>query len=44
MTNHNQRWLHRSRLTLAFLSVASHDRCPGLDPVAYLELEAAGVN
>jgi len=44
MTHPNPRWLRRSLLVLAFLSVAAHGRCPGLDPVAYLELEAAGVN
>ena len=31
-------------LALAFLLVAFHGRCPGLDPIAFLELEAAGVD
>ena len=31
-------------LVLAFLLVAFHGRYPGLDPLAFLELEAAGVN
>ena len=44
MTNRNRRWLRRSLLILAFLSVASHGRGSGLDPVAYFELKAAGVN
>ncbi len=43
--NRRTRFLVRSSLLLlAFSTIAFHARCPGLDPIARLELEAAGVN
>lgn len=43
MTRSRRRLLRFVLLAFAFVLVASHGRCPGLDPVALLELKAAGL-
>ena len=44
MNRHTRFWMRGSLLAIAFSSLAVQGNCPGLDPIARLELQAAGID